>query len=128
MSWLALLKAVHVGCVAVSGAGFVLRGIWMLRDSPRLRASWVRVAPHVVDTLLLASAVGLAIGLHQYPLVHDWLTAKVVGLVVYIGLGMVALRFGPTRRVRAGAWVLALATFAYIVVVALTRQVLPWAA
>ena len=128
MSWLAWLKVVHVGCVAISGAGFVLRGLWMLRDSPRLSARWVRVAPHVVDTLLLVSAVGLMIGLDQYPLVHSWLTAKVVGLVVYIGLGMVALRLGPTRALRAGAFLLALAAFGYIVAVALTRQVLPWAA
>jgi hypothetical protein len=50
------LKHVHMGCAAVSGSLFLLRGIWMLRDSPRLQQRWVRTAPHVVDTLLLGSA------------------------------------------------------------------------
>ncbi len=128
MSWLAVFKFVHVTCVAVSGAGFLLRGIWMLQDSPRRHARWVRVAPHVVDSLLLASAIGLVVGLEQYPFVHAWLTAKVLGLVAYIGLGMLALHYGPSRGLRALALVAALAVFAYIVAVALTHRAAPWSA
>ena len=52
---LTLLKALHVSLALVSGAGFALRGAWMLRDSRLLEARWVRTAPHAVDTLLLAS-------------------------------------------------------------------------
>ena len=128
MSWLVVFKFVHVTCVAVSGAGFLLRGIWMLQDSPRRHARWVRVAPHVVDSLLLASAIGLVVGLEQYPFVHAWLTAKVLGLVAYIGLGMLALHYGPNRGLRALALVAALAVFAYIVAVALTHRAAPWGA
>jgi len=124
---LALAKLVHVTSVGLSIAGFTLRGAWMLRGSPRLRERWVRVVPHVVDTVLLASALVLVYGMHQYPFVHGWLTAKVIGLVVYIGLGMVALRFGKTRGVRLTAFVLALATFAWIVAVAVTHNPVPWA-
>jgi uncharacterized membrane protein SirB2 len=62
--------------------------------------------------------------LKQYPLVEPWLTAKVAGLVLYIALGMVALRHGTTRRIRTGAWFAAQAVFLYIVAVALTRSVL----
>jgi len=119
-----LLKLTHVTCVALSYAGFVLRGIWMIRDSPVLERRWVRVLPHVVDTVLLASAIALAVVLKQYPLVEPWLTAKVAGLVLYIVLGMVALRYGTTRGVRMGAWIAAQAVFLYIVAVALTRSVL----
>ncbi len=124
----ALLKAVHVTCAGLSFTGFVLRGVLMLRDSPRRRLPVVRVLPHVVDTLLLVSAVGLAAQLHVSPLRAPWLAAKLIALVCYIGLGFVALRFGPDRRVRATAWVLALATFAYIVAVAATHSPLPWSA
>jgi len=124
---LALAKAVHVASVALSLAGFFVRGVWMLRESPLLRARWVRITPHVVDTVLLASALVLVFGLHQYPFVHGWLTAKIAGLLLYIGLGMVALRFGRTRRVRLVAWVLALVTFAWIVAVAVTHNPLPGA-
>ena len=119
-----LLKLTHVICVALSYAGFVLRGIWMMRDSRMLERRWVRVLPHVVDTVLLASAIALAVMLKQYPLVEPWLTAKVVALLFYIGLGMIALSYGSTRRLRFGAWIMAQAVFLYIVGVALTRNVM----
>jgi len=122
----ATLKLMHVSCVAASYALFVLRGAWMLMESPRLGQRWVRIAPHVVDSALLASAIALVVTTRQYPLAAGWLTAKVVALLVYIGLGMVALRLGRSRGVRITAWLAAQAVFFYIVCVALTRNVLPW--
>jgi uncharacterized membrane protein SirB2 len=122
----AILKLIHVGCVAISYALFVLRGAWMLLESHRLGQRWVRIAPHVVDTALLASAIAMAVTIHQYPLVAGWLTAKVVALAGYIALGMIALRSGRTRGVRITAWLAAQAVFFYIVCVALTRDPLPW--
>ncbi|MEW6330652.1 MAG: SirB2 family protein [Pseudomonadota bacterium] len=121
-----LLKHVHVTCVALSGAGFFIRGIWMMRESPRLREKWVRVLPHVIDTTLLVSALLLAWMIQQYPFVHGWLTAKVVALIAYIVVGAVGLKYGKTRKIRVTAWLAALAIFLYIVLVALTRQVLPY--
>ena len=125
MDYLAI-KFVHIGCVAVSYALFVVRGVLMLRDSATLQRHWVRIVPHIVDSLLLASAVALAGMSRQYPLVNDWLTAKVIGLLIYIGLGTIALKRGKTRRTRVVAWLAAQAAFFYIVAVALTRQPLPW--
>src|SRR5512135_3858152 len=109
----------------LSGAGFALRGAWMLQGSPLLARRWVRVLPHVVDTVLLASAIALAVMLEQYPLMQGWLTAKLIGLVVYIALGTIALKRGRTRAVRLAAFGGALLVFAYIVAVALTKSVLP---
>jgi uncharacterized membrane protein SirB2 len=117
------VKLIHVTSVAISISGFFVRGLWMLADSPRLRARWVRIAPHVVDTILLASAIYLAVTIQQYPGVNQWLTAKVVGLVVYVVLGSIGLKRGRNKQVRVVAWLAALATFAYIVGVALTRNV-----
>ena len=119
------IKFIHVGCVATSYALFVARGVWMLRESAMLQWRWVKIVPHVVDTVLLASAIALAVISHQYPLTNDWLTAKVVGLLIYIGLGTLALKRGRTRRARMAAWLAAQAVFFYIVAVALTRQPLP---
>jgi uncharacterized membrane protein SirB2 len=116
------LKYVHVSCVILSGCGFVLRGVWMLADSPLLRQRWVRVFPHVVDTALLASAIALAIISSQYPLAQSWLTAKVIGLIAYILCGAIALKRGKTKTVRAVFFVVALLIFAYIVLVALNRS------
>ncbi len=116
------IKVVHVGCAILSIAGFVARGVLRLRESPLLGVRWVRVAPHVVDTVLLASALWLAWLSGQYPFVQGWLTAKVLALVAYIALGSVALRYGRSRRGRAVAFTLALGAAAYIVSVALSRD------
>jgi uncharacterized membrane protein SirB2 len=118
------LKHFHIACAALSGALFLLRGIWMLAGSARLQQKWVRIAPHVVDTLLLASAVVLAVWSRQYPGAQPWLTAKLVALVGYIVLGVIALKRGRTLQTRQAAFVGALALFAYIVAVAVTKQ--PW--
>lgn len=122
-----VLKVIHVTAAAVSYTLFVVRGIWMINGSPRLSERWARIVPHVNDTLLLAAAIWMTILIHQYPGTHAWLTAKLAALVVYIGLGTVALKRGKTQRVRIAAWLAAQAVFFYIVAVALTRNPLPWA-
>lgn len=121
-AWYPLLKQIHLITVALTLALFLLRGWWMLLDSPRLQDRWVRIVPHMVDTLLLASAIGLMLIVRQYPFAHDWLTAKVLGLVAYIVLGTIALKRGRTKRVRVTALLAALAVFGYIVATALTRN------
>jgi len=121
MDYLAV-RWVHIGCAVLSIAGFALRGALMLAGSPLLRARFVRIAPHVVDTILLLSAAWLVLQSHQYPFVQGWLTAKVVALVAYIGLGMLALRPGRPLALRAVAFAGALACAAYIVLVALARS------
>ena len=120
------VRALHIGCAALSIAGFAARGMLMLVDAPLLRRRFVRVAPHVVDTVLLASAVWLAWFIGQVPFVHGWITAKVFGLLAYIVFGTLALKRGRTKGVRAGAFTAALASVAYIVWVALTRDATPW--
>jgi len=120
------VRALHAASAVLSIAGFAARGALMLMESPILHKRFVRVAPHVVDTLLLASAAWLAWFLGQIPFVHAWITAKVLALVLYVVLGMFALRRGRTKRQRAAAFVAALATVAYIAAVALTRDATPW--
>jgi len=120
----ATVKQVHVTAAAVSIALFLLRGAWMLRSPQQLQRAWVRVVPHLIDTLLLASALWLAWQLGTGA--AHWLTAKIVALVVYIAAGTVALKRGRTRAVRIGALLFAVATFGYIVSVALTKS--PWGA
>lgn len=116
------LKNLHMGLAYLSVGGFALRGIWMLLESPWLDKKVVRILPHVIDTLLLLAAVGLVVILEQYPFVHSWLTAKIFGLVAYVVLGTVALKRGPTRAIRAVAFVLALLTFAWMVSVARSKD------
>ncbi len=121
-----VIKALHVTCVALSFAGFFIRGILMLKDSTLLHLRWMKITPQLVDTLLLVSAIILAIQLRFSPLEQPWLMAKIIALLVYIGVGLVALRFGRSKRIRLFAWLSGLVIFTYIVSVALGKSVLGW--
>lgn len=118
------VRAIHETAVTLSVAGFFLRGLVGLAGVQDLGGRVARTLPHVVDTVLLASALVLAWMLGITPLSAPWLMAKACGLVVYIGLGMVALRAGLPLRIRATAWIAALATVGWIVSVAITKS--PW--
>ena len=120
------IRALHVTCAVISIAGFTARGLLMLAGSPWLDRKFVRIAPHVVDTLLLASALWLAWFLGLSPLEHGWLAAKLLALLAYIALGSIALKRGRTRSVRAAAFAAALVAVAYIVAAALARDAMPW--
>jgi uncharacterized membrane protein SirB2 len=117
-----LVKYVHVLSVALSVTGFFLRGLLMMRESPLLNARWMKVLPHVNDTVLLIAALSLAAMSGQYPFVADWVTAKVFGVIAYIILGALALRDASTRTMRIACWLASLVVFGWIVSVALTRQ------
>ena len=121
-----IIKTIHVTCALISFAGFFMRGIWMLRDSTLLQQRWVKITPHIVDTLLLVSAIILAVQLRFSPLEQPWLMVKIIALLVYIGAGMVALRFGRSKTVRLYAWLFGLATILYIMSVATSKSVLGW--
>jgi uncharacterized membrane protein SirB2 len=116
------LKIVHQTAVVLSVAGFFARGIGALAGGAWVRGRVAKTLPHVVDTVLLVSALGLAWLLRANPLATPWLAAKIAGLLLYIGLGLVALKPTRPRPLRAAAWVAALAVFAWIVSVALTKQ------
>lgn len=119
------LRILHLSCAALSVSLFTLRGGWMILRPELLQMRWVKIVPHVVDTLLLASAIALTTVIHQYPFVQDWLTAKVLALVAYIVLGSIALKRGRTRGVRISAFFAALAVFGYIALVARAHDPLP---
>lgn len=122
------LRDLHITCVILSGVGFFLRGIWRLVDSPLAQRRWAKILPHLVDTVLLSSAVALAVLSQQYPIEQAWLSAKVIGLLCYIVCGMAAFRSGRDKKKMAVFFVLALCSYAYIVSVALTRHPAAWLA
>jgi len=103
-----LIKHIHVITAVLSLVGFVLRGWWMVKESPLLQHKLVRILPHINDTLLLGSAIFLSLMSGLYPFVEGWLGAKVVLLVGYIVAGIFALKRGKTRQTRQLALVIAL--------------------
>ncbi len=122
----AALKMIHITSVVLSYLLFTLRGIWMVQSSDLLQRRWVKIVPHVIDTVLLTSAIGLAMAIHQSPIEDPWLGAKIAGLLLYIGLGMIALKRGKTRKMKVTALFAAHIAFFYIVLVALTKNPLPF--
>ncbi len=117
-----LAKYVHISTVALTLIFFVTRGIWMMQESELLNRKWVKILAPTIDTILLVSAIAQAIKINQYPFINHWLTAKVLALVVYIALGMVALNYGKTKNIRITAWLGALICFSYIASVAVTHN------
>jgi len=113
-----VVKSVHMASVAISFGLFLLRGAFMIADSRRLHAPLFRISPHIIDTVLLGSAIWLAVLLRQYPFVQSWLTVKVVLLGVYIVLGSYALKRGRTKTRRVLYFIAAALTFLFIVSVA----------
>jgi uncharacterized membrane protein SirB2 len=116
------IRSLHVGCAMLTISLFVFRGMLMLTGSALQRTAVLRYAPHVVDTVLLTSALMLTTIVRQYPFAQPWLTAKVLLLLVYIVLGSIALRRGRTRRTRLLAFFAALAVVLFLVSVARARD------
>jgi len=117
-----LVKYLHVTCVLISVSLFIFRGSLALSSRPWRQWRVLRVAPHIVDTVLLGSALWLAWRIGQYPFVNGWLTAKVLALLAYILLGMRALGKNTPQSQRLPFFVAALLSVGYIVGVALTHS------
>ena len=120
------LRLIHVSAAILTVSGFILRGFWMLIESPRLGHRFVRMAPHIIDTVFLLSGIGLIWILNLPVLNQPWLLTKFAALIVYILLGTIALKRGKTRRIRIAALALALLTFAYIAGDALSKSLGSW--
>ncbi len=120
-----LAKSVHVTTAMLSIAGFIARFILLWRGSVLMQRPVLRILPHVNDTLLLGAALTMLWLGRINPFAVSWLSAKLTALLVYILLGLIALRRGRTRGARLAAFLGAVAVFAYIVLVATTRSVAP---
>ncbi|MCX7892763.1 MAG: SirB2 family protein [Burkholderiales bacterium] len=118
----ALVKHIHTAAAAVVVLLFLLRGYWMLAGSPMLAKRWVRIVPHVNDTILLAAGIWLATFFGFQPFV----VAKLVAVVVYIAAATVALKRGRTKPIRAAAFAVSLGVLGYIFAVAATKSALPF--
>jgi uncharacterized membrane protein SirB2 len=121
-----ILKHSHMGLAFVSITLFVLRASLMLVGSPLREMRLLRIVPHIIDTLLLATAIALAVLMHYDPMQLPWLMAKIVAVLVYILLGSLALKRGRSRGTRLGALVGSLLLLGYIVAVAFTKLAWPF--
>lgn len=118
-----LVKHAHLGFALLSLGLFVFRLGLSVRQSPYLQRRWLRILPHVNDTLLLLCGLWLANRIQQFPFVNSpWLTAKLLALLLYIALGTLAIKRAPSPRLRLLFGLLALLVFGYMVAVAITKS------
>ena len=117
-----MAKHLHMTAIGLSILLFVFRFIWSQFDASVLSKKWVKILPHIVDTVLLASAIWLCVILSQYPFVNAWLTFKVVGVVLYIVFGLFALKKAKTTMGKWSFFVAALAVLMATAMVAVTKQ------
>jgi uncharacterized membrane protein SirB2 len=124
----ATLKLIHMSAVALAFFGFAARGLGVVSGAAWVRHRVTRTLPHLIDTMLLLSALGMLWVTRLSPWALPWLRAKLVGLILYIALGVIALRPSAAGRaerphvVRLLAWIGALVAFGYTVSVAVTKS------
>jgi uncharacterized membrane protein SirB2 len=123
-----IIKNIHMVFATLTIIGFLLRGYWRISGSSFYKSRAMKVLPHTVDALFLATGVWLIVMLNLNPMQHPWLLAKFVALFAYVGLGMIAFRFGRSPEIRLIAFVGAVASFAFVVGAAMAKSPLSWLA
>lgn len=114
-------KHIHLLLVVLSVSFLIIRFAMSLKPAAILQHRFFKIAPHVIDTLLLLSAVMLMLTIHQYPFVHTWLTEKFLAVLAYIALGVMAFR-GRTAVIRWICFLGALGWLGLVIRVAITKQ------
>ena len=117
----AFLKYLHIICVAASFALFFVRGLWVMRAYPPAPEPWIRALPHVVDGLLLFSAVGMVATVPRFDWA-PWMQVKIGLIVVYFALAVLVFRAGTRRGYKVLAWIVGLALFLYVTTIAVLQR------
>lgn len=124
MNYLAL-KHLHITCVVLSFSFFLTRFYWRLNAAEKLQQKWVKITPHIIDTVLLLSAIAMAWLAQLNPLQHAWLFGKIFVLINYIVCGSIALKYSPSRQGQILAFCGAVFSFALIVSLAINKHLVP---
>lgn len=121
-----IIKYTHVTLVILTFISFGIRAYWMVAGSDLLQKKAVKIVPHIIDTLLLLSGLTIAIMYYGAFYQQPWLMFKLLGVVIYIVLGSIALKYGKTRKIRVAAVFGAWAVFFYIIVIVRNHAVIPF--
>lgn len=119
-----MFKHLHMTIAVISVALFTLRFAWLLLGSSHLDKKWVKIAPHVIDTLLLLIGITMAVKLSINPLEQLWLGEKLIALIAYIFTGYYALKLAKNRPMQIFGYLGAIGWFMLIVRIAITKETL----
>jgi len=122
------IKQFHILLALLSGAIFALRGAFALAGMRWPQALPVKWLSYTIDTCLLTAALMLLTILPWAMFGNGWLLTKIVLIVVYVVLGVFAMRPGRRQRTRALCYAVALLVFATIYGIARAHHPLGWLA
>ena len=121
-----IFKTIHITFAIISFSGFLLRSFLMFIDSPVLKSTWAQLIPHLVDTVFVLSGFSMAFMLNFAVFGQPWLVVKILLLMIYLLFVGIALSRGTTKRMRTVAFFLAIATFTFIVGIAVNKTPVSW--
>ncbi|KAA0876420.1 SirB2 family protein [Nitrincola tapanii] len=119
-------KHLHLTFVVLTLGFFLLRALLLLAYPKALKKRLLKILPHVIDTLLILSALGLLGVMQMNPFQVPWVLAKILGLLAYVGFALYAFKWAANTQGRLLGLVLAGASLAYILLVAVQRTPLPF--
>ena len=122
------IKTVHLWLAIASGAVFAVRGLFALLGMRWPRWLLVKWASYTIDTALLTAAAMLFTILPAGMFANGWLALKVVLVVAYIVLGILAMRTSLTTPRRAAFYLAALAVYAQVYGIARAHHPAGWLA
>jgi len=117
-----MFKHLHITLAVLSVSLFTLRFIWLLANSAKLQAKWVKITPHIIDTLLLIVGIALMAKLYINPLEQLWLAEKLIALFAYIFTGYYTLKLARNRTMQIIGYLGAMGWVMLIVKLAMTRE------
>lgn len=117
-----MFKHLHMTLAVLSISLFTIRFFWTLVGSKHLDKKWVKITPHIIDTLLLCAGIALMIQFGWNPLEHKWLAEKLLALFAYIFTAYYALKLARNRVMQVLGYVGAVGWFLLIAKIAMTKQ------
>lgn len=114
------MLTIHITLVIISIVSFISRVLLLEIKPDLLKNKAIKISPHIIDTLLLLSGILLVVQGQWLSSEYGWIISKLFILTVYIGLGFVVMRSQGNKRWLAFAG--AIVCYAYILVVAITKQ------
>ena len=117
-----MFKHLHMTLAVLSISLFTLRFIWLLANSPKLQAKWVKITPHIIDTLLLTIGVAMMVQYSFNPIEQLWLGEKLLAIVAYIFTGYYTLKLARNKPMQIIGYLGAMGWVMLIVRLAMTRE------
>lgn len=128
MNYYLLIKSIHIFTVISSITLFLLRAYWLLQESYLLKNKVIKILPHLIDTILLTSAIALLFIEGVYPgKENPWLIAKIIAMICYILTGFYLFKATKSAASIKLATVIAILFYIYIVHTAITKNINPFA-